>query len=145
LLSPRLSVGRGVAGGAHRRVLADTSLSVQIFGFRDSRATQQAIRFFRDRSIQLSFVDLAQRPLARGELQRFSQRFGALKLLDDASRPYRDAGLGYMRLDEQAAFEKALANPRLIRLPLVRAANRLSIGADEKAWREWVASKSITS
>jgi len=122
-------------------VAADTSVSVQIFGFRDSRPTQQAIRFFRDRRIQVIFVDLAQRPIARGELQRFSQKFGALGMLDQTGKAFADAGLGYMRLDESDAFERALANPRLLRLPLARAGVRLSIGVDETAWRDWVNAK----
>lgn len=117
---------------------ADPTFSVQLFGYRDSRPTQQAIRFFRDRGVALTFVDLDRRALARGELQRFSQKFGARVLIDETSKPYRDAGLEYMRLDETEAFERLLANPRLIRLPLARAGSRLSFGADEKTWREWV-------
>ena len=117
---------------------ADASFSVQLFGYRDSRPTQQAIRFFRERRAALTFVDLAARPLARGELLRFSQKFGANALLDDTSKAYREAGLDYMRLDEDEAFDRQLANPRLIKLPLVRAGNRLSIGADEPTWRDWL-------
>lgn len=117
---------------------ADPSFSVQLFGYRNSRPTQQAIRFFRDRGVALTFVDLDRRPLARGELQRFSQEFGARALVDETSRSYREAGLEYIRLEESDAFERLLANPRLIRLPLARAGARLSFGADEIAWREWV-------
>ena len=87
------------------------------------------------------FVDLAQRPIARGELQRFSQKFGAVGMLDQTGKAFADAGLGYMRLDESDAFERALANPRLLRLPLARAGVRLSIGVDETAWRDWVNAK----
>lgn len=135
---------RGAAAGALRRVSADATLNVQVFGYRDSRPTQQAIRFFRERRIALSFVDLDQRPLARGELQRFSQKFGARAMLDETSKPYRDGALGYMRLDENDAFERLLANPRLMKLPLVRAGSRLSIGAAEPTWRTWLTS-SISS
>lgn len=117
---------------------ADPTFSVQLFGYRDSRPTQQAIRFFRDRGVALTFVDLDRRALARGELQRFSQKFGARVLIDETSKPYRDAGLEYVSLDESEAFERLLANPRLIRLPLARAGSRLSFGADETTWREWV-------
>ena len=117
---------------------AEPQLSVQIFGYRDSRPTQQAIRFFRDRRVAVTFVDLAQRPLARGELQRFSQKFGAIRLLDEESRAYRDSGLGYMRLDEVDVFERELVNPRLIKLPLVRSGSSLSVGADENSWRGWL-------
>lgn len=116
----------------------EPGFSVQVFGYRDSRPTQRAIRFFRERRIPLAFVDIAQRPIARGELQRFSQKFGALALLDPTARAYASAGLGYMRLGDTEAFEKALANPRLIKLPLVRAGTRLTIGADESTWRSWL-------
>jgi hypothetical protein len=33
-----------------------------------------------------------------------------------------------------------LAEPRLLRLPLVRAGNKLAVGDDEPAWRDCLAS-----
>jgi arsenate reductase len=119
-------------------VPAEPGLNVQIFGYRDSRPTQLAIRFFRERRVGVTFVDLAERPLARGELQRFTQKFGALRLLDESSKPYRDAGLAYIRLDEADVFDRLLTNPRLLKLPLVRSGNQLSAGADETAWKGWL-------
>jgi len=119
-------------------VPAEPGLTVQIFGYRDSRATQQATRFFRERRVGVTFVDLAQRPLARGELHRFTQKFGAIRLLDETSKPYRDGGLEYLRLDEADAIERLLANPRLLKLPLVRSGNNLAVGPDENAWRGWL-------
>ena len=73
-----------------------------------------------------------------GELRRFSDRFGAAALIDQESRAFRDSGLGYMRLDSDEAFEKLLANQALMRLPLVRAANNLSIGLAENEWLAWL-------
>ncbi len=43
-----------------------------------------------------------------------------------------------MRLADSEIVERVLADPRLLRLPLVRAGNRLSIGDDEPAWRSWL-------
>ena len=39
------------------------------------------------------------------------------------SRPYRDAGLAYLRLDDAEIVARLLADPRLLRLPLVRHGN----------------------
>lgn len=61
-----------------------------------------------------------------------------MNLLDSSSRSYVEQGLGYLRLDEGEAFERLLADPRLLRLPLVRSGNQLSVGPDEVAWREWL-------
>jgi arsenate reductase-like glutaredoxin family protein len=85
----------------------------------------------------VSFVDVARRPPAPGELKRFSQRFGAAALLDETSRTYRDAGLGYLRMGDDEILERLLADPRLLRLPLARFGSRLSVGLDEAAWRAW--------
>lgn len=83
----------------------------------------------------VSFIDIARRPPAPTELRRFSQRFGVEALIDTESRAYRAAGLAYLRLSEDEAIARLLADPSLLRLPLVRRGARLSIGPDEDAWR----------
>jgi arsenate reductase-like glutaredoxin family protein len=111
--------------------------SVQVFGRRDSRDTQKALRFFKERGFRVQFVDIAVRPPAPGELRRFAERFGEAALLDADGRRFRDLGLGYMRMDGGEALERVLADPTLLRLPLVRHGNALSIGPDEAAWKSW--------
>ena len=115
------------------------SLQVQLFGRKDSRDTQKALRFFSERRVPISFVDIARKPPARGELKRFSDRFGAVALIDPDSRAYADQGLRYMQLDEASAFTRICDEPRLLRLPLVRAGNSLSVGLAEAEWRAWLA------
>lgn len=115
-----------------------SSLNVQVFGRRDSRDTQKALRFFKERRVQFSFVDINQRPPAPAELRRFSQRFGAAALLDRESRAYADSGLAYMRLTDDEVFQRLLNEPGLLRLPLVRAGDNLSLGNAEQDWKEWL-------
>jgi arsenate reductase len=110
-------------------------LSVQIFGVKNSQATRAAERFFKERRITLHLVDLKQRPMAPGEIRRFVERFGLSALVDTESAAYADAGLKYLKLSENGLLERIEREPKLLRLPLVRAANRLSIGHDEGAWK----------
>lgn len=114
--------------------------SVQVFGRKDSRPTQAAIRFFRERRIQVSLVDITVRPPAPTELRRFAQRLGPRALLDDASKAYQDQGLGYLSMDDDEVLERLLADPRLLRLPLVRAGGRFSVGPAEADWKSWLTS-----
>lgn len=114
--------------------------SVQVFGRKDSQATRRCLRFFKERRVEVSFVDLARRPPAPAELRRFSQRYGARALLDEEGRVYRVAGLGYLVMDDDEILERLLGEPRLLRLPLVRRADDLSVGLDEAAWRSWLGS-----
>jgi arsenate reductase-like glutaredoxin family protein len=76
--------------------------------------------------------------MAAGELRRFSDRFGGAALIDEESRAFRDGGLGYMRLDSDEAHERVFANQALLRVPLVRVGNKLSIGLAEDEWLAWL-------
>jgi arsenate reductase-like glutaredoxin family protein len=85
----------------------------------------------------ISFVDLARRPPAPAELRRFSQRHGARALLDEDGVAYREAGLAYLRLTDEEIVERLLAEPRLLRLPLVRHGSEVTVGPDEGTWETW--------
>lgn len=76
--------------------------------------------------------------MAPTELRRFSDRFGAGNIFDTTARAYQDAGLGYLTMSADAAYEKLMRDQRLIRLPLVRAGNHLSVGPSEDEWRAWL-------
>ena len=79
-------------------------------------------------------MDLAARPIARGELARFTQKFGLSALLDVEGNVYERLNLGYLRLSEEGYLSRIEQHPELLRLPLVRAGKRLSYGPDPAAW-----------
>ncbi len=110
---------------------------IQIFGLEKDQATRAAIRFFKERRAEVHLVDLRRKPISPGELRRFVQKLGAEALLDTAGRTYREAGLGYLTLDEAGIVERLLADPRLLRLPLVRYGEAVTAGPAEATWKAW--------
>lgn len=110
-------------------------MNVQIFGVRKSNDTRAAERFFKERRVPIQMVDLLQRPMAPAEIRRFADRFGLAALLDTEGKVYGDAGLKYLRLSEADILSRVEREPQLLRLPLVRGGNRLSLGRDEEAWK----------
>jgi arsenate reductase-like glutaredoxin family protein len=112
--------------------------SVQIFGLVDDQPTRAAMRFFKERRFEIHFVDLRRKPIAAGELRRFSDRLGGRALLDGEGRAAREAGFAYLRLTDAELLERLLADQRLLLLPLVRYANQVSAGRDEAAWKAWL-------
>ncbi len=114
-------------------------MEVQIFGIRKSAGTRKALRFFAERRVKVHFVDLQERPASAGELRRFAQRFGVPSLIDHQSRRFAELGLGAARLSDERWLETLADEPLLLRLPLVRQQQQLTIGEDEKTWREWTA------
>ncbi len=111
---------------------------IQVFGTKKNADTRKALRFFAERRIQLHFVDLAQRAAAPGELRRFAQKFGVAALVDREAKRFRELGLGAAQLSDERWLEKLAAEPLLLRQPLVRNDNRLTIGEAEGTWKEWV-------
>jgi arsenate reductase-like glutaredoxin family protein len=109
--------------------------NVQIFGVKSSQATRAAERFFKERRVPIQMVDLAKKPMAPGEIRRFIERFGLPALLDSEGKAYVDAGLKYMKMTDAELLERIEREPKLLRLPLVRSGNCISLGQDEEAWK----------
>ena len=113
--------------------------SAQVFGTPDSPATRAALRFFKERRVQVHLVDVSRKPMAPTELRRFIDRLGARALADETSKAWRDSGLAYLRMDDVELAERLLTDQRLLNLPLVRIGNDLAAGRNETAWKSMLA------
>ncbi|MGH7512812.1 MAG: arsenate reductase family protein [Gemmatimonadales bacterium] len=113
-------------------------MEVQIFGIRKSPETRKALRFFAERRIKTHFVDLQERAASPGELGRFAQKFGVAALVDRGSRRFADLGLASARLSDDRWLDRLVEEPLLLRMPLVRNQQRLTVGDAEPTWREWI-------
>ena len=113
-------------------------MEVQICGTRKSPDTRKALRFFAERRVAVHFVDLAERPASRGELRRFQERFGAPALIDREQPRFRALGLHVSGDSPERLLARALTEPRLLRTPLVRSANRVSVGHAPQEWTVWL-------
>jgi arsenate reductase-like glutaredoxin family protein len=115
------------------------SFSVQIFGTKKSSDTRKAQRFFAERRISVHFVDLAERAASLGELRRFAQKFGVRALIDRDAKRYHELALGAAVLSDERWLEALVEEPLLLRMPLVRHGNQLTVGFVEAEWRAWTA------
>lgn len=114
-------------------------MEVQIFGTRKHPDVRKALRFFAERRVKTHFVDLNERAASPGELRRFAQKFGVAALVDPGSRRYADLGLRAARLSDERWLDRLADEPLLLRMPLVRWQQRLTVGAAEDEWRGWMA------
>jgi len=119
--------------------------TVQVFGLESDQATRAALRFFKERRVPISFVDLRRRSIAPGELRRFVERLGAQACADTEGRAWRDAGLGYLRMTDDELAAKLLADVRILRLPLVRHGRDVTAGRAEATWTAWLRGASVSS
>jgi arsenate reductase len=112
-------------------------MEVQIFGTRKNADTRKSLRFFSERRVKVHFVDLTERPASPGELRRFIQKFGVEAILDRDAPRFAELGLRAARLSDDRWLEKLAEEPRLLRIPLVRHLQHVSVGLDEAAWKAW--------
>ena len=112
-------------------------MEVQIFGVKKSSDTRKALRFFSERRVKTHFVDLTERAASLGELKRFVQKFGLDRLIDRESRRYQELGLAHSRYSDETWLAKLAEEPLLLRMPLVRNGNALTVGLAEADWKDW--------
>ena len=112
---------------------------VQVFGTRGCADTRRALRFFSERRVTTHFVDLKERAASKGELRRFAQKFGVDALVDRDSKRFLARGLKQAQYGEARWLEILEEEPLMLRTPLVRRGNEVTIGADEETWKRWAA------
>lgn len=114
-------------------------MDVQIFGTHKSADTRAALRFFAERRIRTHFVDLNEKAASPRELERFARKFGVQALIDRSSKRFAALGLATAQLSDTRWLEKLGLEPLLLRQPLVRHQNDVTIGEASETWKAWVA------
>lgn len=113
-------------------------MDIQIFGVKNDADTRKALRFFQERRIKVHFVDFKVRGPSKGELRRFFQKFGADGVIDRDAKRFQALGLRQAHYGPDRWLAIAEEEPSILRTPLVRNQNHLTVGAAEATWKEWV-------
>jgi arsenate reductase-like glutaredoxin family protein len=113
-------------------------VDVQIFGVQKSANTRKALRFFKERRVNVHFVDLKVRTASKGELTRFVQKFGVEAILDREARRFQALGLGSAHYSDRRWLDLLVDEPLLLKMPLVRHKNLLTVGVVEETWKDWM-------
>lgn len=111
-----------------------SAMGLQIFGTKKCPDTRKAERFFKERDISYQFVDLAEKGISSGELSSVAAAVGKDALIELSGERAKKRGLPYMDFDPE---EEILADPLLLRTPVVRDGRKASIGPDAEAWAEF--------
>lgn len=115
-------------------------MDVQIFGVKNDADTRKALRFFKERRIKVHFVDFKVRGPSKGELRRFSDKYGMDALVDRDAKRFQELGLQTAYYGVDRWIEIAMDEPRILHLPLVRRGQDLTVGYDQAEWKRWLAS-----
>jgi len=108
-------------------------MSVQIFGTEKCNNTKKALRYFKERNIEIHFVDLSRKGISPGELKKIKTKIPVENIIDREGNEYKKRNLQYIRHDIE---EELLEHPLLFRTPIVRQGADVSIGYNPQAWEK---------
>ena len=109
-------------------------MNIQIFGTLKCQDTRKAQRYFKERRIPFHFINLAERGLAKGELNSVKAVIGIDNLIDREGKEYERRNLKYLTHDVE---EELLNAPLLLKTPIVRNGNKATVGYVPNVWKEW--------
>ncbi len=114
-------------------------MNIQIYFSKKNPDVLKAERFFKERRIPYQLLDLKKRALSKRELELFARAAGgARNLVDRDGMKALERPVAHMTEDSLIIGE--LTNdPAALRSPVVRNGSKVTIGADEAAWKDWVA------
>lgn len=110
-------------------------MNIQVFGTKKCRDTQKAERYFKERGIPFHFRDLTEKGLAKGELENITRSVPLEELIDKEGKQFKKRGLEYMVYNVE---EELLADPLLLKTPVVRNEGKATVGYDPETWKEWI-------
>ena len=109
-------------------------MNIQIFGKSKCFDTKKAQRYFKERRIPFQNIDLLDKGMSQGELKSVAAAVGLAALID--SKHPDAALLQYLAYDEDK-LEKLLADPRLLKTPIVRNGRQATVGFCPEVWKSW--------
>ena len=113
-------------------------MNVQIFGKKKCFDTRKAERFFKERNIKFQAIDILDKGLSKGELEKVAQSVGGIDNLIDEKAKDKDTLAFIQYSPEDTKFEKILENQQILKTPIVRNKNKATVGMNEKIWDEWI-------
>lgn len=114
-------------------------MNLQLFGTKKCPDTRKAERFFKERGVKLQVIDLAAKGMSPGELRNVAARVGGFEaLIDREGKRYVDKGLKYAAPTGPRIEQLLIADPLLLRTPIVRDGNRATVGFVPDVWQAWI-------
>ena len=98
--------------------------------------SQKAVRYFQERSIPVQRIDLLRFGISKRELESVRAQVGLDALIDREGRAFAASTIRYAN-NETLIWETLLAQPKLLRAPIVRCGKLATVGYRPEVWDTW--------
>ena len=112
-------------------------MNIQIFGTKKCADTRKVERFFKERGIKYQFVDMKAKGMSKGEFLSVAQVNGGMDQMINWEGKDKDTLALLKYIAEEDKLEKILANPQVIKTPVVRNGKKSTLGYQPDVWKGW--------
>ena len=109
---------------------------IQIYACKRNFDVQKAERYFKERRIQVQFVDMGKKGPGKKEVQLFLQKLGNPGIFDTKSKKYMEHIVRFTS-DPDRIVEMIMDEPDLIKTPIVRNGQQVTQGFCPDVWKDW--------
>ena len=111
-------------------------MNIQIYCGKKNFDAQKAERYFKERRIPFQALDLKKHKLGEREIRMMISAIGIEKLIDKDDKKVKEHPACYYNR-EDLLIPAIQENPWLIRVPIVRNGNKMTIGYQPEIWAQW--------
>ncbi len=111
-------------------------MNIQIFGSKKCFDTKKAERYFKERKIKYSLIDMKEKGISKGELNNVSKVIPVNELINQKAKAYKTSNLDKIRSNE-TKLEILLKEQSLIKTPIVRNGKLATVGYKPEVWKDW--------
>ena len=111
-------------------------MNIQIYSGKKNFDTQKAERYFKERRIPVQMMDLKKHPLGEREIRLMLQNVGMEKLIDREDPKVKEHPACYYN-QESLVIPAIQEAPWLLKTPIVRNGNRITVGYQPEIWAQW--------
>ena len=112
-------------------------MNIQIYFLKRGFDAQKAERYFKERKIPYTVVDLAKHTLGKRELQSVAGQVGLKNLIDTSAKEYPSSPIR-MLTGPDAIMDMLIRSPKLLRTPIVRNQGKATVGYCPEVWDTWI-------
>ena len=112
-------------------------MNIQIYTGKKNFDTQKAERYFKERRIAFQSLDLKKHKLVEREIRLMLNVIGVETLLNKEDHKVKEHPACYY--DKTELLIPAIQeNPWLLKTPIVRNGNQVTVGYQPDQWKEWI-------
>lgn len=113
-------------------------INIQIYSSKKNFDVQKAERFFKERKIKFTTVDLTRHNIGKKELDIFIRNTGSVEKLINRNDKRISKHPVVLVSVESLVREAILEDSSCLISPIVRNGDKITVGSDEKTWKSWI-------